>query len=111
MAKILITVDTEENTLDVNVGGQSVPNVKNVSINCGPSYYEQDESEVCVNIMSYEEDEENDIKRFTTLVARDSADGRDAIARGARPLKRDKSLVVLREDRAVDKDISEYFAR
>jgi hypothetical protein len=109
MAKVTITADTETDELEVAIGGEVVPNVRYISISYGPTYEDPLELEVNVNISTYEEDEANDVKRYTTLIAKDTKPGKEAVQAGAKLHKKYREFAMLHDSNKFKKDIAEYF--
>lgn len=67
MAKILVSFDTIDKTLEVKKDGESLEDVKSVSFY--PSYSYDSEGEMCCCITMISEDETTDIKTMTNLMA------------------------------------------
>lgn len=61
MAKITITVDSEEESVEVSIDGNSVPNVCDISISAADGNY----SSFYVNICANETDESGDLRKHT----------------------------------------------
>lgn len=70
MAKVVMTVDTEEGTLDVSVNGKAVADVTRVSAWMGKYYNEKDQlvPRCCVDINTANKDEDG-VSTVTTIMA------------------------------------------
>ncbi len=73
MAKVNIEFDTISKEISVSVGGKAVAGV------CGINFYSSydDKDEFRCQIMTQAEDEENDMKSYTSLVASEAAAAKD----------------------------------
>lgn len=66
MAKIIIEFDSADKTVKVTKDGKEISNVKSISVY--PNY--MNEQEMCCNVMSIDEDEDNDLKEMHNLIAK-----------------------------------------
>jgi len=82
MAKVVITVDTDEATIDATINGKTVDNIKSISVYKMVNMYSKDqESEVDVMISSSME-EEGGIKTVTHICCEKTTMGKLAVSLG-----------------------------
>jgi len=111
MAKIVITIDTEEDMMDVNVEGETLSNVQEVCAYMYDSYEEPGEKELSVRISMMEHSKTSDITKVTYLMANDSRDAKSReIAKASTvPLGDFHGLIKVYSDDTLKAQISNFF--
>ncbi len=113
MAEVIVHFDTVSKELKVTVDGAAVEDVSGVRIN-KRFYLESDGSDdaeqYCCCIDTVSKDEEHDLRTFTSLVASDSAAGKEAARRGE-VASEVPGFVTAASRSKVEEDIADFFAR
>lgn len=90
MAKVVAAFDTKEKTLTVNLDGKSVANIAEVVM-----YQSYDGKDYTMSLCTMARDDAEGIMRMERIVAKDSGDGKKALASGqAQPTNHDEFVKV-----------------
>lgn len=104
MAKITVNADTESKTFEVLVNGEAQTDVRDVSFCRYPSYEEEGEDELHINIIMSTEDDSG-IRITRHLTAKNSK------IPGAKPSKTYAGLYELEKSDTATDDICKYFKK
>lgn len=101
MAKIMVEMDTEAHTMEVKVDGTKVDNVKSVGLMCDEEY-DYCGVEICMYEMM------GDLRKVTKLLAKDSDEGKEAVANGEAKDSSFNDLLLVYEKNDVASDIMRF---
>lgn len=107
MAKITVNVDTEQKTLEVLINGELQDNVNEANFYFYEGY-DRGDMELSSRITLRERDENTGITKITYLMAKQSKDGKEALASGASINKHIGLVESIHLDK-VKQDIADYF--
>lgn len=110
MAKIIVNVDTETDSIEVLVNGEVQLNVRGVSFSLYESY-DSGETELSSMIYMSEKNKENGITKVTYLTAKESTEGKVALAAGAKLSKKYPGMVETYGSDKLKLDIAKYLYR
>ncbi len=82
MAKVKIEFDTKSKELAVSMDGKDIPNIQNISL-YKAGYYDDKEEGYSFSLVTSDSQDDEGYKSYKQIVARDSAAGREALAKGA----------------------------
>jgi hypothetical protein len=108
MSKVVMSVDTETYDCSITVNGTAVDNVQGLHFMKYKDY--EGNYKVGVDIYAYTQDD-NGVKTFTTIVAKDSLAGREAIKAGAVPDKPLPGFVIKDSQSEIHRQIAAYFTK
>ena len=86
MAKINIEFDTKSKELSLTLDGKAVENVQSVSLSKMMDYYSDsssDKNEFSFSVLTQDKNEADGYKTYTHILAKQSEEGRKAIADGS----------------------------
>lgn len=107
MAKILVNVDTETDTLEVLVNGEAQPNVQSAQFSLYESYT-SGETELSSMICLFDKNKESGITTVTWLTAKQCKEGKAALSAGAKLSRKYTDLVETQGSDKLKLDIAKY---
>lgn len=111
MAKVVITFDTQDKSLTATMDGKTVENLESASFYRGYNYdTSKSTDEFRCNLTTVEKKEDDGVSMYTQISAKQSAEGREAIAQGAGTYALNDDFVAhKRPSEKIVNDISEFF--
>lgn len=106
MAKINIEIDTKEKTMAVTINGNAVDNIRDVHASRLKDYNGKELLEFRAS--TYEEDDNEDVKKMTYIMAKESVEGQKAVQAGAGTHPQFTEFCISREETKAVQDAAEY---